>query len=185
MDNVQKISLNNNLYELIDQNKTITKSISDIQNNSQNNFSEFSQKIDNMYKQLNLLCTINTGTLNDIKHISDNINASNHTHIPKTANCSPNTQSPHLHTPKPVCEPYIKYEQNAITPDMRDRLIKFVEDKVTKFQTVGDSRDVVYFGKYGYRYTGGYHAACDTPYPLSYRICSITFGQILRIHHHG
>ena len=47
--------------------------------------------------------------------------------------------------------------------DLKNKLIKLLEDSSADFSSVGGSRDVVYFGEHGYWYTGAYHPAKETP----------------------
>ncbi len=86
-----------------------------------------------------------------------------------SAAMTPNTISPH-HTPKAVmpdpsdvCKPYIDYKEDIVSPDLRSRLMKLLDSLSGDFQTVGGTRDVQYFGEYGYWYTGAYHNAKRTP----------------------
>ena len=75
----------------------------------------------------------------------------------------PNTVSPHSGPTKPVCEPYVKYVSDVITDDLKGKLLTLVEDNKANFKRIGDCRDCIYFGEYGYRYTGGRHEPCRSP----------------------
>ena len=82
---------------------------------------------------------------------------------------TPNTQSPHYMPPPehepfscPPCEPY-HYVDNVVTDELKDRVLGLVAQLSGEFQSVGGSREVLYFGEYGYHYTGAYHAAKETP----------------------
>ncbi|MCP4456466.1 MAG: hypothetical protein GY816_00320, partial [Cytophagales bacterium] len=46
---------------------------------------------------------------------------------------------------------------------MKTKLMEFLEASSDEFKTVGGSRDVIYFGEFGYFYTGAYHAPRETP----------------------
>ena len=89
---------------------------------------------------------------------------------------TPNTISPHMLSEEPStdddsdsnsagphCDPYVSYKESAITQEMKDKLLEFVQDPQTKFNNVGESRDVMYVGEFGYWYTGAYHPAAETP----------------------
>ena len=75
----------------------------------------------------------------------------------------PNTVSPNSRPVKPVCEPYVKYVSDAITDDLKGKLITLIEENEAKFKTIGDCRDCIYYGEYGYQYTWGKHEPCRTP----------------------
>ena len=82
---------------------------------------------------------------------------------------NPNTTSPHYMPPPehepfscPPCEPY-HYIDNVVSDELKTRVLGLIEQLSGDFQSVGGSRDVLYFGEYGYHYTGAYHAAKETP----------------------
>ena len=80
----------------------------------------------------------------------------------------PNTSSPHLNVGRNLtsdCEPFVSYEAAALTPDLASSLKTLVQGQATEFKAVGSdlSRDVLYFGEYAYRYTGGTHEAKPLP----------------------
>ena len=81
---------------------------------------------------------------------------------------TPNTVSPHYvpHAEpytSPPCEPFEKYVEDIVPNELKSRLIGFLAGSSSEFQSVGSSRDVLYFGEFGYHYTGAYHAARQTP----------------------
>ena len=80
---------------------------------------------------------------------------------------TPNTTSPHFAAPQissdPACDPYLSYQEDIVPVDLKNKLIKLLEDSSADFSSVGGSRDVVYFGEHGYWYTGAYHPAKETP----------------------
>ena len=89
---------------------------------------------------------------------------------------TPNTSSPHLTSEDPgaseginsvtasaPCEPFVSYKDSAINEDMKDRLLEFVQGPDAAFKNVGNNRDVIYLGEFGYWYTGAYHPAAETP----------------------
>lgn len=83
----------------------------------------------------------------------------------------PNTTSPHfkqssdVKTPIQNCAPFIKYSDNVVSSEMKSSIVNFLESKNEQFKTIGtdNSRDVLYFGDYSYRYPGGEHAANKIP----------------------
>ena len=81
---------------------------------------------------------------------------------------TPNTTSPHYSSPpstyiSPPCEPYEVYAEDVVPNDLKSRLLSFLDGCSGEFESVGGSRDVLYFGEHGYSYTGAYHAAKETP----------------------
>ena len=85
-----------------------------------------------------------------------------------TTGMEPNTCSPRLNSsPSPVnkIKPFTQYKDDAITPELKGSLCNLVQTKSNDFKTVGTdgSRDVLYFGEYSYRYTGGEHEAKEMP----------------------
>jgi hypothetical protein len=81
---------------------------------------------------------------------------------------TPNTVSPH-YSPHaepyicPPCEPFERYVENIVPDDLKSRLLGFLAGSSSEFESVGGSRDVLYFGEFGYHYTGAYHSSRDTP----------------------
>ena len=84
---------------------------------------------------------------------------------------TPNTASPHLIpsslTLEPECDPYIAYVEDVVNNELREKLLQVLETSSADFTSVGDSRDVLYFGEHGYWYTGAYHQA--RPIPLEFQ----------------
>jgi hypothetical protein len=82
---------------------------------------------------------------------------------------TPNTVSPHFIAPSetqntsPPCEPFLKYTEGVVSGDLKTRLAGFLTESSNEFKTIGGSREVIYFGEYGYFYTGAYHEAKITP----------------------
>jgi hypothetical protein len=82
---------------------------------------------------------------------------------------TPNTVSPHFVAPIerlytcPPCEPFLQYTEDVVSADLKTRLTGFLTESSNNFKTIGGSRDVIYFGEYGYFYTGAYHEAKITP----------------------
>ena len=82
---------------------------------------------------------------------------------------TPNTSSPRLTSEDPgaseginsvtasaPCEPFVSYKDSAINEDMKNRLLEFVQGPDAAFKNVGNNRDVMYLGEFGYWYTGAY-----------------------------
>ena len=88
----------------------------------------------------------------------------------------PNTTSPHSHrNSSHVCSPFTLYEDKVISQELKEELQSLVEDMDDSFETIGteNSRDVSYFGKYNYRYSGGEHTAKPLPDEITKLIESI------------
>ena len=64
-----------------------------------------------------------------------------------------------------ICKPSSSYKDEAVSPELKDSLLDFVGDTERIFKTIGSgsSRDVLYYGDYGYRYSGGEHKAQPIP----------------------
>ena len=84
---------------------------------------------------------------------------------PASPGMAPNTQSPHA-APVMECDPYVSYTQNVVTEALKSSLETFVNSKEAEFKTIGNSRDTLYYGEYGYKYSGGEHKAKEMPAPL-------------------
>ena len=91
----------------------------------------------------------------------------------ETTGMEPNTCSPRLNwspsaSPVNKIKPFTQYKDNAITPELKASLVNLVQIKENDFKTVGTdgSRDVLYFGEYSYRYTGGEHESKEMPKEL-------------------
>lgn len=105
-------------------------------------------KVGEMLKQLESWCN---GTLSPA---SDRTNA---IRVPSVS-MQPNTISQQRAASDiPQIDPYVRYEDNAFTTTVQDTLHQFVADNSTKFTSVGNCRDTLYFGEYGYKYSGGQH----------------------------
>ena len=77
--------------------------------------------------------------------------------------------SPHYSEDPPILEeedPLVSYKYDAIDADQKQKLIDFVDSRADEFVTVGDSRETIYYGEYGYFYTGKYHPAKVIPIEL-------------------
>ena len=73
----------------------------------------------------------------------------------------PNTVSPNTYT-NVVCDPYVNYVEDAISESVDISLQAFIIENEAKFKTIGN-RDTLYYGEYGYRYSGGEHKAQAMP----------------------
>ena len=105
-------------------------------------------------------------TLNEIVS-SSSISQSGNINSPEIPQMQPNTTSPHSHPQKPPCSPYVRYSKDAVSDDMVESVSRWVADNQTNFVRIGDCRDTLYFGEYGYKYSGGKHDAKEMPAPLS------------------
>ena len=108
------------------------------------------QKMDEMMKTLSELVLSTTGS-----------SSSEST----TPGMVPNTSSPHVSDQK-LCDPYVCYSKNVVPDTVKISLESFINDNEADFKTIGNCRDTVYFGEYGYKYSGGEHKAKPMPAPL-------------------
>ena len=85
------------------------------------------------------------------KHRSPSKNSSNDPSIP-------NTRSAHCIETKTPCEPFIKYQKDIVSPELKERLTQHVTEIDSRLTTVGEgSREVFYYGEYDYTYSGVKH----------------------------
>ena len=77
----------------------------------------------------------------------------------------PNTSSPHVLKTQTPCKPYESYEAGAISQELKAELLEFIETLDPEFSGVdqNESRQVIYFGDYSYKYTGKNHPARPAP----------------------
>ena len=127
-----------------------------------------------------------TGIQNSLQHLTeqvssmqstiDNINISPPVQQTSLINRSPrsvnphqpNTVSPHVRNQATPCKPYELYDSSALTPELKNEVLDFITANSNKFTSVGEnSRDVLYFGDYSYRYTGTEHQAQEMPHVLT------------------
>ena len=111
-----------------------------------------------------------------ITHISSSQNAPESliaSEPPTTATSNvmqPNTSSPHhRNLQEQECEPFSKYVENAISQEMSESVSGLFVQMDRTFKTIGtdNSRDVMYFGEYSYRYSGIEHDATPIPPEIS------------------
>ena len=174
--NSEKLDSVTNNISIINENinnlsNMLSKAPNEPMSTSANNDNEnILNKLNDLENHINTLTNNNTDLIDEVKVMVNEVKnksdvllspGSNHTSYP----VEPNTVSPHSHPIKSVCEPYVKYINDAITGDLKDKLIAFVEehDTADKFKSIGDCRDCIYYGEYGYQYTGGKHEPCRTP----------------------
>ena len=62
-----------------------------------------------------------------------------------------------------MCEPYVRYINDAVPETLHQSLSIFSSDLQSEFVNIGGCRDTMYFGEYGYKYSGGKHDAKDMP----------------------
>ena len=74
----------------------------------------------------------------------------------------PNTVSPKL-TPIPVCEPFVRHVNNGVENELQQLVKNFFVDTADEFRSTSSNCDTAYFGKFGYRYTGGSYEAKPMP----------------------
>ena len=68
----------------------------------------------------------------------------------------PNTASPHATMTETPCKPYESYETNVVPQELKAELLEFVQGVSTEFVDADseNSRQLLYFGDYSYRYPG-------------------------------
>ena len=89
----------------------------------------------------------------------------NPTGIPHTH--KPNTNSPHNKEISTPCEPYTTFLKDTVPPELKNKLLKLVEESDESFKKIGEgSREVLYYGEYSYIYTGHKHESLDMPDPI-------------------
>ena len=111
------------------------------------------QKFDSMVATLNKLvlsCNSKPASNDDVDVVST------------SGSMLPNTSSPHI-SQKTVCDPYVKYIDNAVSDDIKSSLLSFVSSSDSEFVRIGDNRDTLYFGEYSYKYNGAEHTAKPMP----------------------
>ena len=125
-----------------------------------------------MDEKIKELLTESRKSFNDINNIIKDVNTNNDSTTPGPNNPAslklddnilPNTASPHLRPQTPPCDPFISLIEDVVKPELKDKLLDFVTKNSDNFKNIGNIRDVMFFGEYGYWYTVGYHEACKTP----------------------
>ena len=101
-------------------------------------------------------------TLSDLVLSNSNVPPSEPTPTPAMA---PNTESPHT-SDQVLCPPYVSFTENLIPDTFKTSLATFLENSESEFKNIGNNRDTLYFGEYGYKYSGGEHKAKAMPPPL-------------------
>ena len=68
----------------------------------------------------------------------------------------PNTASPHATIVETPCKPYESYETNVVSQELKTGLLEFIEGVSAEFVSAdsNNSRELLYFGDYSYRYPG-------------------------------
>ena len=84
---------------------------------------------------------------------------------PGSRRASPNTTSPRAKVNITPCSAYVEYKPSIVPQTLKHSILGLIDEKVEEFVAVGtdESRDVMYFGKHEYRYTGHKHAARELP----------------------
>ena len=68
-----------------------------------------------------------------------------------------------MHDPRSQCDPYVRYIKGDVPETLHQSLSTFLSDRQSEFVNIGGCRDTMYFGEYGYKYSGGKHDAKDMP----------------------
>lgn len=84
---------------------------------------------------------------------------------PAASSMIPNTKSPHFtkECATPVCAPYTSYAPNILSEDIKQELANLISANAPEFQSEGGSRETIYYGEFGYTYSGKKHEAKPIP----------------------
>ena len=96
---------------------------------------------------------------------SDDIVLNDTQYVP-LATIEPNTTSPHHNrSTEDPCKPFLEYVPDAIPQETKEELLKLTSELGNEFKKIseGQSREVLYFGDYSYKYTGKEHCAKPMP----------------------
>ena len=82
-----------------------------------------------------------------------------------TSHTMPNTSSPHLAKIETPCKAYESYETEVLSPELKAELLEFIKEHETDFTSADseNSRELLYFGEYSYKYTGKELPAKEPP----------------------
>ena len=71
------------------------------------------------------------------------------------------------------------YKEEVVSLELNEALTGLTEREKDSFTTIGseNSRDVLYFGEYSYRYSGGEHAAKPLPEEVKNLFASIHYSS--------
>ena len=77
-----------------------------------------------------------------------------HCHTP--ISMKPNTVSPHTTVTETPCKPYESYETHVVSQELKTELLEFIQGVSSEFVSADsdNSRELLYFGDYSYRYPG-------------------------------
>ena len=112
-----------------------------------------------------------SGLSNQVSKLEASVQSNEHlpcnaqTHTNPSKSHMPNTSSPNLFKVKTPCKPYESYETQVVSPELKAELLDFIESQSSEFTSADDknSRQLLYFGEYAYRYTGKEHPAKPPP----------------------
>ena len=122
--------------------------------------------IDARLESANLEFANSTKTLKELLGTLENTRSENTVSHELTSAMKPNTVSPNqrLQNNKPPCDPYVAFINDAITTELRQDLLKFIDSQTFSAQ---ETCDRIYFGDYGYYSTTGRYEARPLPPILS------------------
>ena len=112
-----------------------------------------------------------TELLTSMQDLQQNMKKSGHSPLgpsEPSAGMIPNTVSP-KQTPTPVCEPFIQHMNDVTDIELKQLIKNFVEDSTNEFSSTNPNYNTAYFGKFGYRYSGGSYEA--KPMPRFWKSC--------------
>ena len=82
--------------------------------------------------------------------------------VPPISTEQPTVQTPSTEIPK--IDPYTECKSSFLGNDAKNELHNFAKEQT--YSSVNGQREVVYYGDYRYKYTGGDHKAADIPNPI-------------------
>ena len=62
-----------------------------------------------------------------------------------------------------VCDPYVIFIKDAVPETLHQSLSTFLSDRQSELFKIGGCHDAMYFGEYGYKYSGGKYDTNDMP----------------------
>ena len=129
---------------------------------------EFQKYVDSMQSKLESYDTILKSNQEQFDKMYQNLTELVQTNspIPNTTAPIPNTISPHAVPAQPPCSPYVKYVKDGVSETVAQSIKTFVTEQQGEFTNIGGCRDTMYFGEFGYKYSGGAHEAKELPTPL-------------------
>ena len=125
----------------------------------------FEEKLQKYNSEIESNRKVVTELLTSMQDLQQNMKMSGHSPLgpyEQSAGMMPNTVSP-KQTPTPVCEPFIQHMNDVTDIELKQLIKNFVEDSKNEFSSTNPNYNTAYFGKFGYRYSGGSYEAKPMP----------------------